>query len=301
MITNKHCRHLAQVMALLVFSTISYAGINVYDKSQKKDVRINKKTEPKRELVLFVRWGKGNSDIEYRTHDNKRPRSYYENPIAANSFWVGENDEIYILDGGQKIKIYKNGAFVRTIRLPQLGFLQDFVVLNSGFVLNSSHEAYKVGLDGKLLNKKSVFGLARRDRAILELILLNDKIALTSDEISIKKPDTAPAYRCLSGESLEVVDCAPNTNLLAVNQVLDTDGSMYLSQDYDSGVLKITPLSGGQSYYTTINTYSYLDKFDGQYRFVCYKPFRIRGDYLYYVITGKDGLRIEKVQYRNIK
>lgn len=283
----KHYQCLLPVF-LLAISMNSYADMSAVDQTYSKE-----------ELVLFVRWGKGASEIEYRVHDNKKPRSAYEVPIAMNSFWVTGNGEIYLLDGGKRIKVYKSGKYVKTIGLPELGFLQDFVVLGDAFIFNTSHEVFKISLNGEILNKKIVYGFAKPNRAINELVHFDAKVALTSDSIVLQKSDMNPSYRCLSDSTLELIDCSPNTALLNREQIVDSDGTMYLSHDFDSGFLKISPLSGdGKSYITKINTYSYLDAFDGKYRFICYKTFRLKGDYVYYVETGKNGLKIQRVRYK---
>ena len=247
-------------------------------------------------LVLFVKWGDSEETVSYRTRDKNDPEVVYEIPIATNSFWVGDDNEIYLLDGGKIIKIYKNGTYKSSMPLLKGDFVYDFIVVSDGVIANTYHDIFKFDFDGNVINKRRIFGVAKPGNGIEKMVFLGNKIAIPSTGgIALDKVHFDVQYKCLDIENFNDINCDPYTELLKQEEIADSDGQFFISQNYELGVLKVSSLMNGILYNTSINTESYFELFD----FMFVSPVRIKGQQIYFMVPENGGLSIKI--YNHIK
>lgn len=246
------------------------------------------------ELILFVMWGEEEKNISYRDRSKDDPRVIFEVPVAVNSFWVTNDESIYLLEGGKTLKKYKEGEFVNSIYVGNFGYVHDFSVIGDHIVLITQHEIFTISLAGKEIERKRIYGFVEKNSGVEKIIVINEKIVLTLDPyIKEEKRHLSSLYSCLGVHDLKKQSCIQFKSIFELGQLLDSDGKVYVWNDVESRTLKITDLNDTKTYSTDIDVVKLSESIDFLYNSIV----RVKGEYIYLLKPNKKGLSIIKYKW----
>lgn len=248
---------------------------------------------------IFVKWGSAREQIGYRTRDDENPRIVYEKPLAVNSFWIDADKTIYVLEAGRRLKLFRNGKFVRLLELEKYdGYINDFVVVGDFIYAVTSHRLLKITKEGELVSRKEIFGLVQGGDGVGKILYAQGYLVLIDFYVLVSKYQQDMLSRlyhhaCLDLSTLQKKPCPEKIEgVLREKQVLDFDGSLYAWNDLDSKTLAISSLDNLMEVKTNIDIVSIFDKIE----FFVNSLVRIRYGCIYVVSPERAGLRIVKIK-----
>ncbi len=234
-----------------------------------------KSSPVKRDRILSVRWGKEKGMLGFT------PRSDETEDIGPSSFFVTENEEIYVLDSvNKRINLYVKGKFVKEIKLPPAGYPIDICVANDSIYVLSSWTLQRITLDGKLIKTKHVsLGNPRDPNSPEEIYKVANVIVALSRS-------SDGEIECLDACTLQHVSCDGIVSLFKKYAICDVTPENHFFTILDDGTLRVVDKEGQLGRKIGISPYSYLE----EELYPMTRHFRVSNNKIYTMEPNRKGI-----------